>query len=303
MNPNAKYVFNHFSGINNTDDHVRISPAYHRSDAIGETAYYPLVSAVNIDIDNSYALSSRDGSQLKLSCSNAHSLWSNNKICFFVDGSTLSMLNSDYTATVITNVTSAERMSYVQVNDRIYMTNGSYIGYYDSSQHVIADPNMRYKMPLPAGQRIAYFKGRLLIAKGRMLYIADALCDHYDIRSGFAVFETPITMVRPVDDGIYISDDKTWFLSFAGEGSEYKKAFASDAATIPFTDIVVDGRLIGEGSPGIVAMWVSGDGVCVGDGKGVVKNVTPAYIPQSGVIGAGVVRTVGANTHYIATLN
>jgi hypothetical protein len=304
----ALFSLGYFSGINTVDDPARLAPTPVK---IGEgyKAAYPLVAAENLDIDNTYALTSRIGSVKKLSGTAVHSFWTNGTLAFFIDGTKLYLLNADYSKTeILTGLTLGNRMSYTQVNDRIYMTNGAYIGYYTgAAMSSLVVPVETYKVVLPAGQRIAYHKGRLLVAKGRVLYMADALCDHYDVRTGFRVFENDITMVCPVDDGVYVADGKTWFLmekrAFADDPAEYKKDWVSGLDCIPFSDTLIDGAYVGEGVEGNVAMWATSEGVSLGNNKGVVKIVTPNYIMPPGVMAAAAVRNIDGLVHYLATIN
>ena len=298
-----------FSGLNNVDDPVRLVPIPVKIGAGGYKAAYPLVEAVNLDIDNTYALSSRNGSDLKVSGADIHSFWAKDDIGFFVDGVNLYLINSDYSITqLLSGLTNGARMSYFPVNDRIYMTNGSYIGYYKAlTTNLLVNPNMNYKQPLPAGQIIAYFKGVLYVAKGRVLYQSDALCDHYDTRTGFRVFANDITMVRPVDDGIYVADGETWFLiekrAFADEPPEFRKDPVFEQGAIPFTDVSIDGNYLGEGMEGTLAMWTSPAGICLGDNKGVVKVITQnKYAMSPCGIGAGIIRNINGQVHYLVTL-
>lgn len=299
----------YFTGIDNVADSVRMVSTPIKN-AEGFKSAYPLTEAVNVDIDNTYALSSRDGSTIKVSGTDIHSGWAKNNTGFFVDGTNLYLLNTDYSVTLLlSGLTKGVRMSYVPVNDRIYMTNGSYIGYYKNlSMNAISDPGINYKLPLPAGRFIAYFRGITLVAKGKILYISDALCDHYDIRTGFRVFENNITMLRPViDGGVYVADGNTWFLSekrsFADDSADFRKDNVLDIDAIPYTDIEIDGKDVGEGVDGNFAMWVSTDGICLGDSKGAVKVLTKNkyYMDPKGT-GTATLRNVNGVIHYLATL-
>lgn len=298
----------YFTGINTVDPITRLEPVPIKVGA-GMKAAYPLAEAVNVDIGNTYELSSRDGCTKKVSGTNIHSFWAKDDVAFFVDGDKLFLLGADYTVTeLLSGLSTGSRMSYAQVNDRVYMTNGAYIGYYnDFTMTALADPEVTYKMPLPAGQLIAYHRGKLLVAKGRVLYLADALCNHYDVRTGFRVFEHDITMLRPVDEGVYVADGGTWYLvekrAFADDPAEYKKEWVSGLNAIPFTDTLIDGAYVGEGVEGNVAVWSTSEGVCMGDNKGVVKIVTPNYLMAPAVIGAAAVRNIDGQVHYLATIN
>jgi hypothetical protein len=298
----------YFTGIDNVTDPLRFLPIPVKLNNDYKSAY-SLVEAVNVDIDNTYALSSRDGSTLKLSGSDVHSGWARDLSAFFVEGTSLYLLNQDYSITeLLAGLTLGARMSYCQVNDRVYMTNGSYIGYYSNlSMNSLAAPTATYKVPLPAGRFIAYLKGVLFVAKGKVLYISDALCDHYDVRTGYRVFENDITMLRPVDDGIYVADGRTWFLvekrAFADDPAEFKKEPVLDNDAIPYTDININGKDLAEGVDGNFAMWCSQDGICIGDNKGMVtiKNNDTYHLTHR-AIGAAAVRNSNGITHYLTVL-
>lgn len=237
-----------------------------------------------------------------------HSLWSDKKlIAVFVDNGILYQLTPQYSKLALGAVGNT-RMSYAPWNDKIYMTNGVYIGYLlNGAMSTLSNPNIKYKMPLPAGKFITYFRARLYVAKGRVLYSSDALCDHYDIRTGFRVLENEITMLRAVDDGIYVSDGKTWFLvekrAFADDPGELRKEPALDSDAIPYTDVVINGSDLADGVAGNYLMWTSADGVCLGDSSGKVKNLTRArYAMAPCAVGGAVVRNINETVHYISVL-
>jgi hypothetical protein len=301
----ANFSLGYFTGINTVDQSVRLEPVPVKVGS-GMKAAYPLTKAVNVDIDNTYAISSRVGSVKRLSGTDIHSFWADGVVGFFMDGTTLYKLNyssgDDYDKAELLSGLNRTRMSYFAVNDRVYMTNGSYIGYCsNSSMNSLRVPVETYKIVLPPGQRIAYHKGKLLVARGKVLYISDALCDHYDIRTGFRVFENNITMLRPVDEGVYVADGKTWYL--ADDPSEYKKEWVSNLDAIPYSDTTIDGAFVGEGLEGRIAIWSTSEGVCLGDNKGAFKIVTPNYIMPPAVEGAAVIRNINGVVHYLATIN
>ena len=300
MDNTQLFTFGHFTGMNNVDKSFRVPSIRNNAGVV----YSDMDALENMDIDNSFVLSTRTGSDLKLSGTDVHSLWSDDETCLFVDYDKLYMLNPSYTKTeLLTGLEAGARMSYVPVNDRVYFANGSYIGYFHNLLAVaLSDPNVTYKLPLPAGQRIAYYRGRLYVAKGKVLYISDALCDHYDIRTGFRIFENDITMVRPVDRGIYVADGETHFM-LGLEPDEFQRIKVSDSDVIPFTDKNVNGILVGDGTEGNLAMWTSTEGICLGDNSGVVKNLTRSrWHMDSHGIGGAAIRNIDGQVHYITTL-
>lgn len=305
MDNKLLYMLSHFRGFNDIDKSFR-KPFMRDADG---KFYSDLEEIENLDIDNQSVLSVRPGSSaVKLSGTNIHSMWSDEKdICLFMDGTVLYKLNfaendQDYTQTSLLTTVSS-RMDYAQWNDRVYMTNNTYIGYFNNEAvTAVPDPDINYKVSLPAGQRVAYYKGRLYVAKGKVLYISDALCDHYDVRTGFRVFENNITMLRAVDKGLYVADGKTWFIPGA-EPDEFQKVMVLDVDAVPFTDRLVNGMEIKDGIDGNVAMWVSEGGICIGDSQGSVKDLTgDRYNMGVHVAGSSVLRNVNGVVHYITTL-
>jgi len=287
-----------FSGINNVDLATRLFPI-----VIDKEYAYPLQIAMNVDIDNTLGISSRDGYDEVIAGTDIHSLWSDGITGFYVDGETLYQTDG-ITGTIITSgLTLSARMAYAPFNDRIYYSNGHQIGYVKSNAAVhLPAPGREFKEPLPAGKFLAVFKGCLYVAVGNVLYVSDPMCDYYDIRTGYRIFPEAIRMVRPVDDGIYVSDDVVWFLKGKGN-DEFERDEAYPIPAIPYTDVVVSGKYIGEGLDGDVAIWTGEDGICLGDNSGKVVNLTePRYLLTPRGNGSAFIREINNVRHYINTL-
>lgn len=84
-----------------------------------------LARADNVNIDKSGELSRRAGYSLTLAGA-THSLWSNRRgdTCFFMQGNVLQQLNADTSATPLKTLQASLPVSFVQVNDRTYFSNG-----------------------------------------------------------------------------------------------------------------------------------------------------------------------------------
>jgi hypothetical protein len=291
------FSFSRFSGMNTVEKDFRLP--------VTRDAHYNVLSDMllieNLDIDNSMTLSTRPGSDLEISGTDVHSLWSDGNItAFYVDSPVLYKLNVGYSATSLGTVGTG-RMSYAKWNDRIYLTNNVGIWYCKDSLTALST-DVTYKLPMPPGKFIAYYKARLYVAKGKVLYISDALCDHYDIRTGFRVFSNDITMLIAVDKGLYVSDGETWFVSGA-EPDEFHRNKVLDVDAIPYTAALVNGEYVGDGVQGNHALWVSADGICLGNSDGAVKNLTRSrYAMTDYGIGGAAIRKVNETVHYIATL-
>lgn len=300
-----------FSGLDNVHDKHRLipQPIYHKGIYL-----VPLWQADNVEIDDTHQLKSRSGYTRVASGSQIHSMWSNNEVCLYVDGTSLMQMNSSYVSiTLRTGLTPNARMSYADFNDKIYYSNEFEIGFVrNSTDNGVVDPSMAFKKDIPAGQLLAVYNSSLFVARDETLYISDPLCDYYDIRKGYRRFNNRITMVRPVSDGIYISDDRIWFMSGpSNEDFELSEAYPSQA--LPNTDVNVAGQYVSEdGMQGVVAIWTSRDGICLGDSKGKVISLTESRYDYgtagtSGTAGirrrgAAYIRDINNQRHYINSL-
>lgn len=101
-----------------------------------DLAAVDLVSALNVDIDDSGQVARRVGQTLGRA-NVAHSIWSNadQSICLFVDGTSLKRLMSvgGAVVTLATGLTAGLRMAYVEVNGKTYFSNGAQSGVIDGS--------------------------------------------------------------------------------------------------------------------------------------------------------------------------
>lgn len=298
MDATTQRSMERFLGINNVDEKYRLAPT------VVERAYvFPLREANNVLIDNTFAMKSRGGYTSILTGAGIHSLWSDGQRCFFVDGATLYEMTLTYTKIPVTSVTANFRMSYVPVNDRYYYTNGREIGYIKgATNYNLMDVDREFKMPLPAGSHIEYFMGCLFVSVRNVLYISDPLCDYFDTRTGYRQFADDITMIRAVDNGLYISDKKVWFVRGKGN-DEFQRVEVEAEPAISFTDLRTSADSMGYGVSGDVAVWTSKSGIVVGDSGGTVKDATSdRYHMAEFGRGSAFVRDDNNVKHYINTL-
>ena len=72
----------------------------------------------------------------------------------------------------------------------------------------------QFAIPPPAGDLIEYHKGRIYIARGNIVWFTMAL--RYNLvmpMKGFLLYPERVTVLKAVDDGIYICADKTYYVS------------------------------------------------------------------------------------------
>jgi hypothetical protein len=158
-----------------------------------------------------------------------------------------------------------------------------------------------YKQPMPGGEFVRGFRGRLYVATGRWLWISDPL-DYgvSDVRGGWKTLNRTITMIEPVEGGIFIGlRERTYFLRGSGPEDFVLTAVSSRGALAHSSQQVAADYF----SPELaasghlpVAVWLSEAGLAVGrpDGSivypqsGRLTGLTggasrPAFVQQGGI--------------------
>lgn len=326
------------AGVNNVSPEERLS-----SKALRE--------AVNVDLDVGGRVVRRRGYVRRVSGGNIHSLWSTGLISFFVDGGTLYALDATtwVTTALVTGLTAGARVSYEQVGQYVFFTNGYEFGRYDvvantasltggvsnpggqpiltattggdlvagqyfvavtflntdgqesgtgAAAYVTVDAlgaidltsipqgtgakirvyvstangtsdelwqqadlpmgtttyrvrkyipgkalRTQFMEPLPAGQLIRRYNGRMYVAVDNVLVYSDALRYHlYKPETDFIVFPDRITMVEPSLDGLFVASDKIYFLE-GGDPKDFKLSPVADIKAVEGTAQVVSGLL------------------------------------------------------------
>jgi hypothetical protein len=146
----------------------------------------------------------------------------------------------------------------------------------------------RNTQPMPAGTLIRAWRGRLLTATGNVLYWSDAL--RYginDSRHGWMEFRSSITMIEPVDGGVFIgTTDEVIFLS-GTTPKEWTRKLTS--APVPFagcSGVIPHYEFGGELDNGDLplAIWLSSQGWVIGMPDGSINAVQAdriSLLPQT----------------------
>ena len=135
----------------------------------------------------------------------------------------------------------------------------------------------------PAGQIIREHNGRLYIAADNVLWVTEPYApDWVNLSTGFILQEDYITVVEPVDAGVWLVSDQTYF--FQGSGPEdftigqrlaYGAVYGT-SARVPYARDVV---------------WYTSRGLVLATGDGQVTNLQDQDVaPHDGTSGAALVR-------------
>lgn len=153
-------------------------------------------------------------------------------------------------------------------------TNGvfSYIGKNDA---LTLPCRTGYLQPAPAGTVTAFWRGRVLTAVGPVLYASRTNAwETFDFRRDFKQFSGDITMVQPVDNGLFVgTTDELAFLA----GTEFDKLTyvqKVDGPVVLGSGVAVRGELIQQGE----GAALGGAMVCI------AKNTVVAGFADGGII-------------------
>jgi len=134
----------------------------------------------------------------------------------------------------------------------------------------------------PAGRIVREHKGRMYIADGATVWFTEPYSPDLVHRGrGFFQFAEPVTVMEPVEGGIWIVSDKTEF--YAGNGPEdFRPVQKLAYGAIYGTSQVL---------PSKDAVWYSTKGVVMGSKDGQATNLQEQNVaPDSGSVGASLIR-------------
>lgn len=125
-----------------------------------------------------------------------------------------------------------------------------------------------FEYPFPACGNLEYYKGRIFGSNGKFVYFTSAL-RYRLIRmdQNFYAFESDVTMIKAVPDGVYISDSEATYWFSGGDADEPGKYIRRQVLPYPATP----GTGINIPNSTDVA-WFSTRGWCIGSAGGKVEN-------------------------------
>ena len=126
------------------------------------------------------------------------------------------------------------------------------------------------------GHLLAAYNGRMYVADNDILWFSDALQYgmYHPLDNFMSSFGKKITMVQPVDTGIYIGAGSIYFIS-GTDPSNMKITSVHDSVAIEGTSMQIDSNLLNlDGISGRVAYWFGSKGAMVGLQGGQVMPIT-----------------------------
>lgn len=158
--------------------------------------------------------------------------------------------------------------------------------------------------PAPVGTVTAFWRGRVLVAVGSVLWASMAgRWQHFNMRRDFKQFSAPITLIQPVDGGVFVGTEKE--LAFLS-GAEFDKLVyrqVISGPTVLGSGVAVRGELImqGEGAGLGSAMVCIADRVVIaGFSDGQIERLTEGRYSTTVTEVAATFRMVDRIPQYIA---
>jgi len=248
--------------------------------------------AVNVCVTNDGKIERRPGITALSITSSCHSLFSGRNGVFYVKGSNLYCYNDGGTSTLITTGLLPAYVSFCEVQDKTYYCNGFQKGYVKDNKsyawtvgEYVGPATYRTFTDPPTGHFLGLYRGRLYVAKDTTLWFSEPFSySAFDKGRNYIWFEYPVTVFYPVEDGIYVSTDKVYFLRGA-QPDEFSMSVVSDYPIVGRTGVVIDGETIpGISYAGKSMIWTSRAGIYLGLGNGQVKNLTTSKIKLPAVV-------------------
>ncbi len=265
-----------------------------------ESGVMALSAAVNVVVDDSGRITSRDG-YAEVDDQPWHSLFCDGGECVGVRDGDLCVIAEDLSHAVIRSGLNS-RVSYAQVNTDIYYTSPDGFGIVRDGQHVdwvagaYVGPETDKSLVGPfAANHIAFHAGRMWLALDNFIAFSEPFAwSWFDLHGGTIPLSSRVTMMKPVLGGMYISTDRRTFFLSGSNPEEFTLSMVADYPAIEWSVATeyVDGMEVGLEEPGFCAFWASTKGACLGTARGTVINLTRDKIiyPEAGMSGAGLIR-------------
>jgi hypothetical protein len=248
-----------------------------------ENGFCEFAEGVNIVIDDGGSFARRKGIA-EVFEGPSHSLWSRGDFCFFISEGDLYRRMLDDTNVLVLGAVGDIPMYFEVMHGKCYASNGSVrLVITDSSvsswdyRPIVQEKGDTRVFGMPESfTKLLVHAGRMFVVDGDYLWESLPGDPHrFELSSG-PVSIPGLSDFISVKTGIYAScDEGVVFLQGAAK-ADMQKSTVYGSPVISGTMQHIDGADVDAGVEyfGRCAIWVSQDGVCIGDQRGVVHNKT-----------------------------
>jgi hypothetical protein len=292
--PPDSVSFTSFEGLKNTVTPERMKPT-------------ELWIGKNIDLDDAGQPRRRRGFR-KVSDGKWHSLYSDGGgLRLGVKDGVLGIIYEDYSFSPILPNIGIEHLDYVRVGDVLYFSSLTSSGkfnvadkqvypwgqqggdgiWYSPVVHptpTLGPVNGRLLGKVPMATQLTYWNGRIYLGCGRQVWATDLyLYDYVDKTRTFLTFESDVTMLASVSDGVYVGTTEAVYFLSGPSIQELKRVPLMNYGAIPGSSVAVPAELI---KPQInqdpqspiknAVVFMTNTGIIAGFDGGVIYNLTQA---------------------------
>ncbi len=161
-----------------------------------------------------------------------------------------------------------------------------------------------FLQPAPVGTVLAFWRGRVLVAVGNVLYASlHAEWELFDLQRDYKQFGAAITLIQPVDDGIYVGTERGLVFLAGTEFDSLQYVPLLPEPVVLGSGVAVRGDLVALGDgrgDGAAMLCIVGGGVLAGFNSGAVNRLTHQRYRTAAREVAATFREVGGMPQYIA---
>lgn len=158
--------------------------------------------------------------------------------------------------------------------------------------------------PAPAGTVSAFWRGRVLVAAGPVLYASRPNgWEFFDFRRDFKQFSAPITLVQPVDGGVFVGTHKELAFLAGTRFDELTYARVLDGPVVLGSGVSVRGELVqrGQGTgQGMAMVCIAARGLVAGFSDGGIVCMTEGVYATDTTEVAATFRVIDGTPQYLA---
>lgn len=135
-----------------------------------------------------------------------------------------------------------------------------------------------FLQPAPVGTVMAFWRGRVLVAVGNVLYASlNGEWQLFDLQRDYKQFGAPITLIQPVDDGVYVGTERGLAFLAGTEFDSLQYVPLMPEPVVLGSGVTVRGELVSLGErlgSGMAMLCIAGGGVVAGMNSGAVYRLT-----------------------------
>lgn len=183
-------------------------------------------------------------------------------------------------------------------------TLGNSFSYLGKNDALTLPCRTEHLQPAPAGTVTAFWRTRVLVAVGPVLYASRPNgWELFDFRRDFKQFTAPITLVQPVDGGVFVGTEKE--LAFLG-GTDFDSLVYTqvlDAGVVLGSGVAVRGDHVQRGQgvgQGAALVCIAGGGIVAGFSDGGISRMTEGRYRTDVQEVAATFRMVNGAPQYLA---